>query len=218
MPTKSKDISKALEDIRNSGEFTNEKIPEQTNQLSNFFDQLAEKISDLQDAFNDWLKDLFPQVDIPDTPFGGELVDIIGWCLLILGILFLLFILYKLLIYYRKTETEEFKTIINLDSGKLDSNSWFDLAMQSAKQAKYREACRGVYMSIIFYLDEKGVIKYDNAKTNIEYLQTVRSKKELYNSLKDVVDVFEYTWYGKNPGTEEDYDKCVAQMKNISDE
>ncbi|MEW5821577.1 MAG: DUF4129 domain-containing protein, partial [Cyanobacteriota bacterium] len=71
---------------------------------------------------------------------------------------------------------------------------------------------------VIFYLDEKSIIKYDNAKTNMEYLQVVRSKEKLYSPMKRVIEKFEYLWYGKQTGTEDDYKDCLDFYYQVKDE
>lgn len=212
------DVSEALQKVRDSGQFVNQEQTEQTNQLSTLIDKLFEYLADLKTNFFNWLESIFPKLDIQSSGFGDNVINLVSWGLIVVFIIILLIILVKLVENYRKTEKEELISLINIETGKLDSHSWIDLARNTAAKAQYREACRAVYMALIFNLDENGVIKYDNAKTNLEYLQVVRSNTDLYTPLKQVVNKFEYLWYGKHAGTQDDYEMCIDFYKKVANE
>lgn len=218
MPDNGVDISEALEKVRQSGEFSDQTVTENTNKMSSMLDNIMDYLSELRKNFMEWLNSLFPSIDIQSNGYGDLIINVIAWVLVVICVIALFVLLYKLLEHYRKTEKDELKAIINLDTGTLDSESWLDLAKNCAQKAEYRDACRAVYMSLIFTLDEKGIIKYDNAKTNLEYLQTVKNKAELYAPLKQVVNIFEYLWYGKHKGSEEDYNSCIGFYDKVVNE
>ena len=218
MPNSRVDVSEALQKLRDSGEYADKEVSQQTDWFSSMRDKVIEFLSDLKKEFLDWLQELVPAVELHGTGYGDLVINIIIWVLVILFVIILIFILLKLLEHYRKTEKEEFTAILNIETGKLDSSSWIDLARNCASKGAYRDACRAVYMSIIFYLDEKELIKYDNAKTNMEYLQLVRSKAELYTPLKEIVNIFEFVWYGEQPGSKEEYDTCIEYYDRVVNE
>ena len=212
------DVSEALQKVRDSRLFVNTEQAEQTNELSALLDKVFEYLSDMKNNFFDWLESIFPKLDIQASGFGDNIINFVSWGLIVLFLIVLLIVLVKLVENYRKKEKEELISLINIETGKLDSHSWIDLARNTAAKAQYREACRAVYMALIFNLDENGVIKYDNAKTNLEYLQVVKTNTELYTPLKQVVTVFEYLWYGKHAGTSSDYEMCIDFYKKVANE
>ncbi len=215
MPGNPADISDALQKVRNSGEFVYSNQDDSSNLLAKLWDKIMDFIYNIRESLAEWLKNLFPEVEVTSPGFAADIVNMITWIIIVIFILILLFVLYKLLMHYRKKETEEVKTLLKIKEGAIDSESWLDLARNYAQNAQYRNACRAVYMSLILYLDEKSIIKYDKAKTNLEYLQTVRGKEDIYNPLKLIVTVFEELWYGKHNGSVQDYDQCLMNYKKV---
>ncbi len=69
----------------------------------------------------------------------------------------------------------------------------------------YRQALRYLYLSALLLLDEKGLLRYNRALTNREYLLQVRSRPDLSEHLKVVVDTFDRVWYGYQPIDQADY-------------
>lgn len=218
MPGLNVNISDALEKIRNSNEFLQQKQNDTTSALTEWLDKIKDWLIELRESFVEWLNSLFPSVKVGNTGIGDHIINIIAIVLIIIFVVVLVYTLFRLLEHYRKKEKEEFKSTINIITGTLDSKSWFDLAKNSALKGQHRDACRAIYMSLLLYLDENGIIKYDNAKTNMEYLQNVKSTEELYSPMKKVITVFEYLWYGKHSGTSSDYDLCLELYNKVTNE
>lgn len=212
------DISNALQKVRDSGAFVEESKPEQDDFLTQLWNSIVENLNILYDSLKNWFKSLFPSVKIEDQGLFSAMFPYVVWILIGIFVIILLILLYKLLDHYRKTEKAEFTATLNIMNGKIDSKDWLQRSKQSASNGQYRDACRALYMSLIFYLDERKVIKYDEAKTNLEYLQTVKPKKELYNPLKQIINIFELLWYGKQAGTDKQYTECLDQYEKVVDE
>jgi hypothetical protein len=218
MPENATDISEALQKVRNSNEYIYNKDQESSNFLTQLWDQFSNFLYDLRESLSNWLKDLFPEMKVTTPDFMATLLNYITWIIVAILVILLLIILFRLLKQYRKKETEEIKTMINIAQGVVDYKSWIEMAKNFAQNAQYRNACRAIYMSTILYLDEREIIKYDKAKTNLEYLQTVKRDVTIYEPLKKTINIFEYLWYGKHNGTAQDYNTCLEQFKKVVNE
>lgn len=82
----------------------------------------------------------------------------------------------------------------------------------------YRSAIRYLYLSTLLLLEERGVLHGDRTLTNREYLAQLRSRPQLAALFRDVVDVFERVWYGRQPIADRDYALYAAQVKALEDE
>src|SRR3989339_943760 len=129
------DVSEALQKVRDSRLFVNTEQAEQTNELSALLDKVFEYLSDMKNNFFDWLESIFPKLDIQASGFGDNIINFVSWGLIVLFLIVLLIVLVKLVENYRKKEKEELISLINIETGKLDSHSWIDLARNTAAKA-----------------------------------------------------------------------------------
>jgi hypothetical protein len=79
----------------------------------------------------------------------------------------------------------------------------------------YRTAVRYLYLSTLLMMEERGLFRYDRAKTNREYLRSVRERPELATTLQDVVDVFDRVWYGFQPLSQAEYAHYQARVEAL---
>ena len=95
------------------------------------------------------------------------------------------------------------------------------LANQRARELSsggdYRHALRYLYLSALLLLDERGLLRYNRAQTNREYLRQVRSRPELAGHLKEVVDTFDRVWYGFQPLDEAEYQKYAEHVTALEE-
>ncbi len=82
-------------------------------------------------------------------------------------------------------------------------------AHECFQRGEYRQAIRYLYLSLLLHLDKTGLLKYDIAKTNGEYLGEVRvsmtSKVDRFASL---TRLFEQKWYGMEESSAGDFQQC----------
>lgn len=95
------------------------------------------------------------------------------------------------------------------------------LANQKARELSgsgdYRHALRYLYLSALLLLDERGLLRYNRAQTNREYLRQVRDRPELAGHLKEVVDTFDRVWYGFQPLDEADYQEYAEHVTALEE-
>ena len=100
----------------------------------------------------------------------------------------------------------------------LTSESALERAQQTAQAGDYRSAVRYLYLSTLLQLEERGLLRYDRARTNREYLRSVAHRPDLAAILHDVVDVFDRTWYGfqsLDPATYAQYENRVGELRRL---
>jgi hypothetical protein len=97
----------------------------------------------------------------------------------------------------------------------MTSKGAFKRAENLSMQGDYRNAIRYLYLSSLLVLDEQGVMRYDRSRTNREYLRSVSSRPELAKPLRDVIEVFDRTWYGFEDVDENTYQSYVEHVEEL---
>lgn len=171
------------------------------------------------ERFFQWLGDLLGGLFRPAGAAinsGGELL---GWVLLALGTLAIVGLLaYAALSLRRGVVREAVAPGSDLEAG-LTANLALQQAGETARSGDYRTAVRYLYLSSLLWLDEQGMLRYDRALTNREYLAQVRGNSSLHARLTPVVETFDRVWYGHTPidsDTFESYRRQVDELRRAS--
>jgi len=89
-------------------------------------------------------------------------------------------------------------------------------AHECFQRGEYRQAIRYLYLSLLLNLNRAGLLAYDVAKTNGEYLGEVRvsmsDKAERFTSL---TQFFERKWYGMEESRAEDFQQCEETFAEL---
>lgn len=88
-------------------------------------------------------------------------------------------------------------------------------AQNLSRGGDYRSAVRYLYLSALFLLEERGLLRQDRTKTNREYLNSVLSQPQVETPLRAVVDVFERVWYGYQPLNDQEYQYYERQVGKL---
>jgi len=97
-------------------------------------------------------------------------------------------------------------------------------ATLAASAGNYREAIRALLLSALLALDEAGLIVFDPALTNREYVSLVaraRARKPepmpaaVAEPLATLVETFDAVWYGNQPCTLATYTACEQSARQI---
>jgi hypothetical protein len=78
-------------------------------------------------------------------------------------------------------------------------------ALKLAQRGEYRGAIRHLYISMLYELQERGMLQLNAHSTNGEYLQRLRSAVALYPMILYLTRRFEQFWYGKASPSEPEY-------------
>jgi hypothetical protein len=97
----------------------------------------------------------------------------------------------------------------------LTADSAFKRAQTLSGEGDYRTAVRYLYLSSLLLLDERGLLRYDRARTNREYLRSVAHTPTLAARLREVIDIFDRVWYGYQPLDEATYHRYAEQVAEL---
>lgn len=108
---------------------------------------------------------------------------------------------------------------LNIDIENIEENLHHSDIEQLIKitQAKgnYMMAVRLNYLNVIKKLSNSQLIEWKKNKTNKDYLREVK-KKPLYNSFKNITQIFEQVWYGNREQlSESDYNKIQPKFSDF---
>lgn len=129
--------------------------------------------------------------------FSSDLVQVLLW---IVGICFVLFIVYRLFLsegVFRR-ETKQSKTVEGkLEEEEISADTDFDaLISQALRQNNLRLAVRYQYLRSLHKLAGKQWITLSPDKTNYEYVRELKNPS-LQNEFAAVTLHYEYVWYGE---------------------
>jgi len=155
--------------------------------------------------------------DISDTRSVGDIMQILIVAAMVIVVILVLFTLYKRM---NDLQSQAKMAKVGLASGLeiLDSKAWKLRAQEHAEASDWREACRAVYMSSLFLMDENGVLKFVATRTNYEYYYALSSFKILRQPFRDLVNITEGIWFGNDTATKNDFDKCLEHLNKIENE
>ena len=88
-----------------------------------------------------------------------------------------------------------------------------ETALASAKAGDFRAGIRSLYISLLYELNERGLIELDDSATNHEYLVKVSKWASVAAPMRYLTDRFDYFWYGKFPSSEEEFKACFARYE-----
>ena len=74
--------------------------------------------------------------------------------------------------------------------------SWAGLADQLAREGKFREAIRHLYLALLSRLHRDGAIDYDPAKSNWDYFRGFKGAHSLLGPFRELTRRFDFAWYG----------------------
>jgi Domain of unknown function (DUF4129) len=97
----------------------------------------------------------------------------------------------------------------------LTSIQAIDQAGTLARSGDYRTGVRFLYLAALLRLDERGLLRYDRALTNREYLDRLRENPRLQAALAQVVETFDRVWYGYAPLDQAAFDAYRAGVERL---
>lgn len=188
---------------------------------------IARSLSDLLH----WFSKLFPK----RSPFHGfENVDLAPYQSVVVVLFAVMLALVLVMIVFlvrlglanrltRKARNPKTKKTVALvaRAEEEDTGNLVDSARQAFDRGDMRLACRCLYMALLFRLDAAGVLRYNTACTNGEYLRQVRRDARAYGLLAPQVRRFDLIWYGGRSASVDDYRECLValdQSRSFADE
>ena len=176
----------------------------------------------------EFLRKLFPKKNKESSEWFYEFMDSLtstkGVLVCLFVVLVIGIILY--LLFYKKGYAVETKNSLVVSDeleealGKT-AESWRDEASVSAEKGDLRDALRKLYLALIVFFYRHNVLTFSHSLTNWEHIRSVSKTSEYYTPFKVVTMLFEQSWYGMNPVSEEEYNEakeCVDKVLSLAGE
>jgi hypothetical protein len=169
-------------------------------------------LSRLWERFLRWFFSLFPSVK-PITPGSSQTISGIAQIIVVLACLIAIaFLIWKFGPRYlsnrRRKKKKTLAARIVLGERLEPDQTSADLLAQAemlARKGDLRAAIRKAYIALLCELGDRKVVSLAQHKTNRDYLNSVRERTPLYNSMRKLTSSFELHWYGFQPAAESDW-------------
>ncbi|HET9493647.1 MAG TPA: DUF4129 domain-containing protein, partial [Chloroflexia bacterium] len=89
-------------------------------------------------------------------------------------------------------------------------------AQEAADEGDYRGALRFRCLALLLALDEAGMLAFDRAATNREYL--VRAPRPIHDELQPLLDRFDAVWYGNSPTSGHEWESYSRRAEAVERE
>ncbi len=166
--------------------------------------------------FFDWLFNVLERLFRPAAEAGASSGNLIGWLIGGICLVLLAGVLFYLLRNVRYTLTRDAQQAAADDfEASLTANEALNQASTVAREGDYRTAVRYLYLSSLLWLDERGMLRYDRALTNYEYLAHLSENPALRARLLPIVETFDRVWYGHMPLDDADFQHYQRQVEEL---
>ena len=117
----------------------------------------------------------------------------------------------------RKKERSEARAVevaVSGDPRDRAPSAFLDEAASLAEGGDLRAALRALYLATLVALDRRRLIAFDPHLTNWQYLRKM-PRGEAREAFAQFTRVFDYKWYGLEPTTRPDYERCRSLAREI---
>lgn len=201
-----KDVSPVLEELSKNYNF--HETPELVSAIQNLLSEIYRFINDLLRHF---------RVPIAGDTNTSALADLLQFGLIAAGVIcviILIFISYNKVHKLKLKSRGEFKGAEETEE-KLDSSGWQNRAEGLAEKEEWSKACRAIYLSLLYLLDERSVLKYTPTRSNYEYWYALSTQKSIQKPFRELADLVDLIWFGEYTASESDYNACSELKKKI---
>lgn len=202
-----RDVAPVLEEL--SRQYNFQETPEFIVTLQNLLSELARIINDL-------LRRL--RVPLPGDTNTSALADLLQLGLIITGVLCLIliaFFAYKRVNRLKLQSRTDFKGAEATEE-ELDSAGWRKRAEELKERQNWSKACRAIYLSVLYLLDERNVLNYAPTRSNYEYWYALSQHKALRKPFRELADLIDLIWFGEYRAGNEDFETCLRLAERIT--
>lgn len=174
-----------------------------------------EQNSNFLESLINWFLRLLDRLLAPLDGVGAGPRNIMGWVLAGAGGALVLGVLLYWLLGLRRSLLREAHAAAADPEADLTANSALNQATTLAQSGDYRTAVRYLYLSSLLWLDEHGLLRYDRALTNREYLERLRDNAALRAQLVPIIETFDRVWYGYATLDAESFARYRQQVEGL---
>jgi hypothetical protein len=165
----------------------------------------------------DWFRRLFSF----GAGAGGAAGQALFWVIfvgLLVGLAYIIAMLVNKTGPIRRTKPGAKPGVQTLDpeeDAATDPEDLLAAARRHAEAGDYRRAYRAACVAILLRLDRQGLIRFDRARTNGEYLRALRERPALFALLRPLARDFDHRWYGGVGVDRADYERFLAAYQQV---
>jgi hypothetical protein len=167
----------------------------------------------------DWLFELLARIFEPVADVAPAAGTPLSWISLALAALLIGGVIFYWLRGLRRAMARDANLQHDDDpEANLTASAAMQQAQSIARVGDYRSAVRLLYLSALLWLDERGMLRYDRALTNREYLERLGDNTALRARLSPIIETFDRVWYGYAPIDEAafaDYRRQVEELRAV---
>jgi len=141
------------------------------------------------------------------------------WLFIVLGLFLLLLVVVYLVVMRGKRRAPKKARDGPAEEGAIDPRerapeAHLDDAALLARDGRFRDALRSLYLATLVALDRRRVITFDPSRTNWHYLRQL-PRDDRRADFSRFTRLFDHKWYGEEATTEDDYRECRALADRI---
>lgn len=181
-----------------------------------FEDRRGEGLARLFERLFEWLlrpreqAPSFESARLPKVPLPGPWFFIVSAAVLLTGVaLYLAFNRGR-----RESASLRAEEIVSDDPRDRAPESFLDEAAALADEGDRRAALRALYLATLVALDRRRLIAFDPHRTNWQYLRKM-PRGEIRDAFAQFTRFFDHKWYGREPTTQPEYERCRALARII---
>lgn len=184
------------------------------NPLRDFIDNIKRTI---KEWFANWLQRTFSNMSNVK-----EISETLSIIFMVIGILVVVAIIVIIILKFNKG-FERKKRVKEILGEKIDDKttplSLRQKASDFIQSGDLRKAIRYEFIALLLLMHEKNLVYLDETKTNEEiYRHLKKNKFSIISAFKNLIDIFNSTWYGHKEFNKNSYDKWEQNMQLLWNE
>jgi hypothetical protein len=93
-----------------------------------------------------------------------------------------------------------------------------EMAEAAARKGDFEQALRYLYLAVLRHFDRTGVLAYQRARTNWEYVDALRGKADLVADFQPLTLTVDRVIYGRVPADAQAYQTCTGLVDRLWDQ
>jgi hypothetical protein len=163
-----------------------------------------------------WLRSML-ETDLPDEPSRLELPAPPAELLLALAAILLAIVLVYVGVQRtrdRRADEDPEESLATEDPREQAPSEHLAEAKRLAAEGRHRDGLRALYLATLVALDRRGMIAFDPARTNWQYLRQLPPGPARH-SFGSFTRLFDHKWYGDEPTSAEDFERGHALASDL---
>ncbi len=139
--------------------------------------------------------------------------SLLGYVVLALLLIGLVYVIFRYTRFSGRQELAEQQSLRLVREDKVEDTDFQRLLALALAKQDYRLAIRYVFLDILKTLSLRKLITLQEGKTNYQYYYEMPAVSRL--PFRQVLQIFEYVWYGEFPATEALYKQVAAARQQL---